>query len=111
MAARESSGRDTEVKGNTMVLRLARTVAGSLDVDGDTFGVDPEALHLLLEEEAEAVIPWRLLLLMNWTSSSFSLGAARLGAVFFADMSSKALFYSANASSPLDPGISPETRH
>ena len=59
MAARESSsGRDTGVKGNTLVLRLARTVAGSHDDDGETFRVDPEALDFFLEEEAGAVVAW-----------------------------------------------------
>ena len=55
MATRESSDRDTGVRGNNLVLRLARTVAGSPDDDGETFGVDPEALGLILEEEAGAV--------------------------------------------------------
>ena len=51
MEAEESpSGRTTGVKGNTLVLRLAKTVAGSLDDEGETFGVDPEALCFFLEE-------------------------------------------------------------
>ena len=56
MEAEESpSGRITGVKGNTLVLRLAKTMAGSLDDDGETFRVDPEALNFFLEEEARAV--------------------------------------------------------
>ena len=59
MAARESSsGRDTGVKGNTLVLRLTRTVARSHDDDGETFRVDLEALDFFLEEEAGAVVAW-----------------------------------------------------
>ena len=66
MEAEESpSGRTTGVRGNTLVLRLAKTVAGSLDDDGETFGVDREALDFFFEEEARAVAGWRLLLLMN----------------------------------------------
>ena len=57
MEAEESpSGRITGVKGNTLVLRLAKTVAGSLNDDGETFWVDPEALGFFLEEEARAVV-------------------------------------------------------
>ena len=56
MEAEESpSGRTTGVNGNTLVLRLAKTVTGSLDDDGETLGVDPEDLDLFLEEEARAV--------------------------------------------------------
>ena len=56
MEAEESpSGRINRVKGNTLVLRLAKTVAGLLDTDGETVGVDPEALEFFLEEEARAV--------------------------------------------------------
>ena len=57
MEAEESpSGRTTGVKGNTLVLRLAKTVAGLLDDDGETFGLDPEALDFFFEEEAGTVI-------------------------------------------------------
>ena len=55
MATRESSGRDTGFRGNTLVLRLARTVDGSPDDDGENFGVDPEDLGFFLEEEVGAV--------------------------------------------------------
>ena len=56
MEAEESpSGRTTGVKGNTLVLRLAKIVAGSFDDVGETLGVDPEARDLFLEEEARAV--------------------------------------------------------
>ena len=57
MEAEESpSGRTTGVKGNTLVLRLAKTVAGSLNDDGETLWVDPEALGFFVEEEARAVV-------------------------------------------------------
>ena len=57
MEAEESpSGRTTGVKGNTLVLRLARTVAGSLDDNGETFGVDSKALDFFIEEEARAAV-------------------------------------------------------
>ena len=65
MAARESSIREIGVRGNTLVFRLAKTVVGSLADDIETFGVDPKSLDLLLEEEAGAVVAWRLLLLMS----------------------------------------------
>ena len=56
MEAKESpSGRITGVRGNTLVLRLAKTVAGSFDDVGETLGVDPEARDFFLEEEARAV--------------------------------------------------------
>ena len=54
-AEESPSGRITGVKGNTLVLRLAKTMAGSLDDDGETLGVDPEALDFFLEEETKAV--------------------------------------------------------
>ena len=50
------SGRTTGVKGNTLVLILAKTVAGSLDDNGETFGVDPKALDFFFKEEARAVV-------------------------------------------------------
>ncbi|KAH0879423.1 LOW QUALITY PROTEIN: hypothetical protein HID58_066817 [Brassica napus] len=74
MAARESSGRDTGVRGNTLVFRLAKIVAGSLDDDGETFRVDPEALDLFLEEEAKAVTAWRLGSPFGWMAFPLVLG-------------------------------------
>ena len=54
-AEESPSQRITGVKENTLVLRLAKTVAGSLDDDEETLGVDPEALDFFLEEKARAV--------------------------------------------------------
>ena len=56
MEAEESpSGRNTGVRGNTLALRLAKAMAGSLDNDGETLGVDPKALDFFFKEEARAV--------------------------------------------------------
>lgn len=57
--------------GNTLAFRLASTAAMSHDEVGDALRVDPDALDFFLEEEgAVAATAWRLLLLMNSTSSS-----------------------------------------
>ena len=56
MEAKESPyGRITGVRGNTLVLRLGKPVAGSFDDVGETLRVDPEARNYFLEEEARAV--------------------------------------------------------
>ena len=56
MEAEESpSGRTTGIRGNTLVFRLAKTVAGSLDDDRETLRVDPEALDFFFKQEARAV--------------------------------------------------------
>ncbi|KAH0902951.1 hypothetical protein HID58_042454 [Brassica napus] len=44
---------------------MSKTVAGSLDDDGETFGVDREALDFFFEEEARAVAGWRFMALIH----------------------------------------------
>ena len=55
MEAEEPPTAEPPGSKETPVLRLAKTLAGSLDDNGETFGVDSEALDFFLEEEARAV--------------------------------------------------------
>ncbi|KAH0879654.1 hypothetical protein HID58_067048, partial [Brassica napus] len=87
MEAEESpSGRTTGVKGNTLVLRLDKTVVGSLDDDG----LSGCGLTFITLDEMNFII--------------IVTKGSLLGSSFLhRHVTSKALLYSANASSPLDP--------